>query len=264
MSENNIINSEWGDDVDAILQAINLNSVVLAKQHKKQFFILQKRLKFFRLPSIILSSANAVFSVGLTTFLKQKDVSLICCLISLITTIITSTELFLSIEKQMGSELDSSKSYQILSIEICKILNLAENHRNTDASAFLDKIVAEYEKLLENSHIIEKTIKDNLIDIYKPYKETKDPKDTKDTKDTKDVFDTYNEFDTTYPTEPKDPDDSIKNEECTTIINISDQFEQTTSTTSTNSTNSFNEDFSNDIEESKKLPSSNSTDTFTD
>jgi hypothetical protein len=67
----------------------------------------------------------------------------------------------------MSIELDSSKSYQILAVEIQKILSLNRINRSIDSVAFLDKCVAEYQKLFDASCIIEMQIKDNLMNVYK-------------------------------------------------------------------------------------------------
>jgi len=158
--------SVWGNDVESILIAISKNSVILCREHKNRYFALQRLLRFFKIPCILLSSVNAVFSVSLSTFMTQDRVSMLCSFISLITTIITSTELYLSIEKQLTIELESSKSYHLLSVEISKILSLNRENRSIDSIAFLDKSVSTYEKLYESSCMIEKNVKDNLLNIY--------------------------------------------------------------------------------------------------
>ena len=173
--------SEWGDDVETLLLNISKNSVVLSKEHKKRFFYLQRLLRYFKIPSILLSSVNAVFSVSLSTFITQDRVSLLCSFISLITTIITSTEMYLGIEKSMIIELDSSKQYHLLSVEIIKVLSLSRCNRNIDSISFLDKCVSEYSKLFEASCLIEKSLKDSLLSI------TKDPLDFQPSSDELDL-----------------------------------------------------------------------------
>ena len=173
--------SEWGDDVETLLLNISKNSVVLSKEHKKRFFYLQRLLRYFKIPSILLSSVNAVFSVSLSTFITQDRVSLLCSFISLITTIITSTEMYLGIEKSMIIELDSSKQYHLLSVEIVKVLSLSRCNRNIDSISFLDKCVSEYSKLFEASCLIERSLKDSLLSI------TKDPLDFQPSSDELDI-----------------------------------------------------------------------------
>ena len=156
---------DWTPDMEIFLDKIRQNCVILCEQHKRQYLYLQSWLKYFRLPCIVLSSINAVASIGLQSYVNQKHVSLINCLISLITTIITSTELYLQIEKQMSVELDVSKDYYILSIDIHKILGLNKENRNIDASTYLDSCMSSYKNLYMHSMVLQKRIKDKLITL---------------------------------------------------------------------------------------------------
>ena len=166
MSNPSSESSIWSSDIETILTAISKNCVILSRQHKLKYFHLQRLLRFFKLPCILLSSVNAVFSVSLSAFNTQDRVSLLCSFISLITTIITSIELYLQIEKFMVVELEASKSYQILYVEIIKVLSLNRENRNVDSQAFLDKCISEYQKLFDASCILENNIKDELIKIH--------------------------------------------------------------------------------------------------
>ena len=101
---------EHSDDIETILDNIRRNSVELTYAHKKEYEKLKDRLVYFRLPTIVLSAINSVFSVGLAAYMKQHEVSVINCLISLACGIIVSCELYLQIEKGMANEYDVSKS----------------------------------------------------------------------------------------------------------------------------------------------------------
>ena len=153
---------EWSADIESVLDKIRQNCIVLCEQHKKQYFYLQSWLKYFRLPCIILSSINAVASIGLQAYMAQRDVSLINCLISLATTIITSTELYLQIEKTMSVELEVSKEYYLLSIDINKMLNLNKKNRDIGAATYLESCMNNYKKLFESSGTLQRKMKDKL------------------------------------------------------------------------------------------------------
>jgi len=155
----------WSSDVEDILKAIQSNSVILSNEHKKRFLQLQKYLRFFKLPCILLSSVNAVFSVSLSNFIDQSHTSMICSLISLITTVITSTEMFLNIEKGMIRELEVSREYYLLSVDISKTLRLDRTNRTIEAGPFLDSCISIYKNLFESSALIERKIKDSLVAI---------------------------------------------------------------------------------------------------
>jgi len=157
--------SGHSDDIEAILDKIRRNSIQLNYAHKTKYQKLRNKLVYFRLPTIVLSAINSVFSVGLSAYMEQQDVSVINCLISLVCGIIVSIELYLQIEKAMATEYDVSKSYYLLSIEIQKFLLTKRDNRTIDCLPFLDKSYNQYTKLFENSRLLKKSIHDNLCDL---------------------------------------------------------------------------------------------------
>jgi hypothetical protein len=159
MSEDDSI---WTEDIETVLNNIRLNSVALNLYHKKRYYYLKEKIKWFRLPTICLSALNSVFSVGLQPFMPQNIISVVNCLISLICGIIVSVELFLSIETSMRREHDSSKEYYLLSVEIQKFLLLERKNRHVEGKVYLDKCYNQYVKLYENSCLLKKQLKDAL------------------------------------------------------------------------------------------------------
>jgi len=152
-------------DIEKILDNIRLNSVILSKQHKKRHYYLKDKIKYFRLPTIILSALNSVFSVGLQPYMEQKTISITNCLISLICGIIVSIEMFLSIETGMRQEYESCKEYYLLSVDIQKYLLLDVENRNIEAQTYLEKCYNQYVKLFENSGLVKKEIHDSLTPL---------------------------------------------------------------------------------------------------
>jgi hypothetical protein len=147
---NNSDNSIWSEDIEKILENIRVNSVLLSKAHKQRYFLLKSYLKYFKIPSIILSAINSVIAIGLNTYLEQTVVSLINCLISLVIGILNSVELYIGVEKELAIELSVSKDYYLLSVSVYKILNLDRDNRNIDGSAFLDQCLSTYSKLFQS------------------------------------------------------------------------------------------------------------------
>jgi hypothetical protein len=160
---NNDINHS--DDIEGILDKIRRNSIQLNYAHKQTYEKLKNKLIYFRIPTIILSSINSVFSVGLVEYMPQQQVSVINCLISLVCGIIVSVELYLQIEKAMSVEYDVSKSYYLLSIEIQRFLLTNRANRTIDCQPFLDESYNQYTKLFENSRLLKKSIHDTLTDL---------------------------------------------------------------------------------------------------
>jgi len=156
--------STWTDDHESVLRAIHINSIKLMNEHKRRHFSLKDSLKYFRIPTIIISAVNSVFSVGLQPYMEQGLISVINCMMSLIAGIIVSIELFLSVEKQAGEELISSKEYYILGANIQKELRLDRENRAVQPRPFLDEVYGEYCRLFQKSCLLDKRITDCLVD----------------------------------------------------------------------------------------------------
>jgi hypothetical protein len=152
----------WSDGIEFVLSEISKNATLMSEYHKKRYYYFKGHLKYFRIPTIIFSAMNSVFSVGLQPYCPQSFISLICCFISLICGIISSVELFLSVQATMEVELISSKDFYLLSIDIFKILSLERANRIVNANSYLDEKYQTYCKLIENSNLIHEQIKHEL------------------------------------------------------------------------------------------------------
>ena len=143
----------WSDDIERILQNIRSNSEILAKHHKESYLKLQSQLVYFRVPLIIISAMNSVFSVGLNAYLEQQTVSTINCLMSLACACISSVELFLQIQKKLEIELNSYHGYYLLGTRVSAMLKLDRSHRELDGINFLNNVVNDYNNLFEQSNV---------------------------------------------------------------------------------------------------------------
>jgi hypothetical protein len=154
--------NDWSEDIDKLLDNIRINSVLFSKEYKKQYFYLKNNLQYFRLPVIILSGINSIISVGLQSYLKQSNISIMTCLVSLTCSVIGSIELYLAVQKSMESCLISQRDFYLLSVDIYKTLSLKREHRPIPAKEYLEKQFNCYCKLIENSDTIKKKIQDKL------------------------------------------------------------------------------------------------------
>lgn len=152
-------------DIEKVLNDIRQNAILLSSHHKKRHYELKEKIKYFRLPTIILSAFNSVFSIGLQPYIEQKTISITNCLISLVCGVIVSIEMYLNIENNMRQEEEATRDYYILSVEIQKFLSLNESNRKIEANQFLDKCYNTYIKLFERSGLLKKTINDSLQPI---------------------------------------------------------------------------------------------------
>lgn len=55
------------EDIEGVLDRIRQNSNLLANYHRKRYLVLKSRLKFYRVPVIVISALN---SVGAVSFLS--------------------------------------------------------------------------------------------------------------------------------------------------------------------------------------------------
>lgn len=152
----------WTDGIEYILEEMRLNSIAISEYHKERYYYQKGFLKYFRIPTIIFSALNSVFSVGLQPYCPQPTISIICCIISMICGIISSIELFLSIQRTMENELLASKEFYLLSVDIFKILYLERETRMVNGKIYLDEKYQTYCKLIENTNLVKKSMP-NLI-----------------------------------------------------------------------------------------------------
>ena len=159
---------EWTDDFEGICENIRQNSVLLSDHHKKKYFYYKGRLKYYRIPVIILSAFNSVIAVGASAFLPQTQISIINCGLSLLCGIVGSIELFFSIQTRREQELIANKEFYMLATDIFKTLSLTRENRPVPSAIYLEDKYATYIKLVENSNIIEQRILDKLAPLPTP------------------------------------------------------------------------------------------------
>jgi hypothetical protein len=157
--------TNYTTDIEIYLENVRLNCVILQKVHKKRYFALRSWLKYFKIPNIIISSSNSVLSVGMTGYMEQSWISGMTCLLSLLSAIITSIELYLGIENNMVKEEQISRSYYLLGTNIFKMLSLTRENRKINGNDYLNEIFGEYNKLIEKSSFIKSSVDDKLMPL---------------------------------------------------------------------------------------------------
>ena len=155
----------WSDDIDAILNNIRINCVILTKLHKQRYFELKSTLKYYRLPVIILNGANSIIAVGLQPYATQGAISLSTSLIALTCGIIGSIELYFGIQKRLENDMISQRDYYLLSVDIFKTLSLDKTNRPIPSKDYLEKSYNTYTKLIESSSTLSRVKGDKLIPI---------------------------------------------------------------------------------------------------
>jgi len=163
---------ENSTDTERILEKIRVNSVQMSNSHKAKYFTFKRLIKWFKVPTIVLSSIGSVSSVGLTNYLDQQHISVLVCGLALFVSILNSIEMFLKINESMEQELEHSKLFYNLSINIQKTLLLDRENRSVEASVFLERSYSEYVKLMEQSNLL-LNVQDKLTELPKKISQIK-------------------------------------------------------------------------------------------
>jgi hypothetical protein len=161
----------WSKDVEKLLEKIRVNSTVLSHHHKAYYNYLKDKLKFFRIPTIIISAVNTVLSISLGMYTQWSDV-IICCL-NLAVTILSSIEMFLGIQKAIENHFVLQRDFYLLSIDIFKNLELKRENRKNKGVDYLESVIQEYNRLFEMSSL--QHIKDKLTPLMKEDEDNETP-----------------------------------------------------------------------------------------
>jgi hypothetical protein len=155
--------TEWSDDIEKLLSEVRENCITLNKYHLRRYYKYKQSLPFFKMPVLILSAVNSVFSVGLQPYMEQSLISVLNCIVSLVITLINSIELYMGIQKSMESEMLSSQGYYILSIDIYKTISLQRDHRDTAGKQYLTECYNKYQELIKKSKLINDTTLPDML-----------------------------------------------------------------------------------------------------
>jgi len=156
----------FSSDMETILENIRINATILTELHRKRFLYYKNQIKYYRIPVLILSALNSVIAVGIPSqYVDQENISLVNCGLSLISGIIVSIELFIGINATMERHMVASREFYSLATDIFKILSLERQHRGVKGDVYLNEKFSLYQKLVEQSNILEHKIADSLTPI---------------------------------------------------------------------------------------------------
>ena len=147
-------NDEWDNSVLDFLDSIRRKCSKLSLKHTSYFFYYNRISNFFDIPIIILSTLSASFAVGTKDFIDQSYISLINCGVSMTVAILSSIKLYLNISTNKTNELEISKAFYVLSLDIQKILYLPVELRKVEQLEFLNTIYDSYILLIQKSSLI--------------------------------------------------------------------------------------------------------------
>lgn len=150
---------DWDFQTISLLNKIRLNSIILSNKHRLIGLYYQKISRYFDVPIIILSTFSS--SIGSIDYMPDGDKGQINLFISMMITIMTSIKLYLNITSNLNQEIELSREFYILAIDIFKHLNLVNNR--PVAHDYLNECYSQYIKLTEKSNLHNKIKKDELL-----------------------------------------------------------------------------------------------------
>ena len=153
----------WTIDYENLLESVRLNSVHMSRTHKRLYFRYKHMSNMFRVPTIVLSAIASVSSVGLQSYMTQKNISGMTCLISLIIGVMNSIELYLKLQEAIELELEKSKKWYQLASNIYKVLALDRCHREQNPEDVLNRFYSAYMILFEESSLSGVNYSDKLL-----------------------------------------------------------------------------------------------------
>ena len=166
----------WSEGSIVLLTKIKRNCITLHRYYRKEHLRFHEKIKWFKLPLIVLNSISATFAVGASGYnVPQHVVNAIICGIGITNGIISAVELQLGIERKAEDSLIAAKDFYILGCDILKVLTLDYTERGCESILFLNDIYSKYIELIKNNDIINKTIVDELLVISLSSKSIKLP-----------------------------------------------------------------------------------------
>lgn len=160
------MDDDWDEQLLDFLEHIRRKSAKLSIKHTNKFFYYKSCSNYFDIPIIIMSVIVSSFSVGTGDFLEQSVISLVSCSVSMIVAILSSIKLYLNISTNTSNELDISKEFHLLSLDIQKTLALPTELRKIEQLDFLNKSYDSYIVMLQKSSLIKAEEQERMDTIF--------------------------------------------------------------------------------------------------
>ena len=157
-----ISSEDWNENEEEYLKKLHYQCIEFFKFWNQKFLYYEKKNKYFNIPILIISASNSLFAITLTNWIDQKYVSIINAVLSVMTAIIGSIQLFLKINEKMGSPYIVSIKFHKLSLKISKEMSILREKRICDGKTFLNEIFNEFNDIIEKAGIQDTLLKDYL------------------------------------------------------------------------------------------------------
>ena len=145
---------DWSEDIVDFLELIRSKSVEYSAKHQQSFFYYRSCEHYFAIPTIVLSVFSSFISVGVSDYVEQEAISTTTASISMAIAILGSIRLYLNLTLNVALELELSKEFHVLALDISKELFLPIELRKQTQQEFLEAVYGAYIGLLQKSSLI--------------------------------------------------------------------------------------------------------------
>jgi hypothetical protein len=139
----------WDDSIESYLRQLSKNCAELSQRYKQIYNALVRRERYFKIPTICISSITGLLSMLNTGMTDTMPINVTASILSLVITITNSVEAYLKVGQNMSASLLTSKEFLQLKEAIDVELSLKVENRTTDGLVFLRDRYNEYLKILE-------------------------------------------------------------------------------------------------------------------
>ena len=153
---------EWNLEQEDYLRKIHFQAIENYKFWNKKNLKYQRVSVYFNIPILVISAMNSLFAMILQNYIGQSLTSITNAVLSVLTAILGSVQLFLKINEKLSNSVIVSMKFHKLAIKISKELSINRNDRATSGTTFLQDVFNEYNDILEKSGSVDKVLKDYL------------------------------------------------------------------------------------------------------
>lgn len=160
-----IKNNYWNDNHQKILFILQRVSQKLQKEYQRAFIRYSKKLKIYRIPTIIISAIGGFLSVSNSGYIPiklNKWVSLVVGFTSFLVTLISLIENYKKIDINVNKSSAAYLNFKKLHDEISVVIDLPTNEREYNGHDTIYKFFVRYQTYLTDAPVLNKIIHDTF------------------------------------------------------------------------------------------------------
>jgi hypothetical protein len=160
-----IRNNYWNINHEVILNNLLNNCNKFTKEYQKNYLSLRGRLKYYRIPIIVISSFGGFLSLANSGYVPpefNKWVSLFVGFTNLLVTVISLIENFKKIDDTMNKSYLSYMNFKKLHDELSIVMKMPQQERESNGYDVVMNLFKKYELCLNDAPVLKKHLLDAL------------------------------------------------------------------------------------------------------